>query len=84
MDVVEFVMQVEEDFDMEIDETTSAQLTTVKKLCDYIIETKDPQKTKLNQEIVFNQIKKIIVDLRFNEESEIKMESRFVEDLGWD
>ena len=84
MDTVEFVMQVEEDFEINIDEVTAANIFKIKDICIYILNSKKIEINEENIQRVFCKIKQIILDLGMNEEREIKLTSRFIEDLGWD
>ena len=85
MDTVELAMDVEEKFGINIPDEDAGQLTTVQKLCDYIIDHafEENEKDKKSGE-VFDFVKYVLVE-RFNvPEKNIKLEARFVEDLDLD
>ena len=85
MDTVELVMDIEEKYNLEIKDEETEKLFTVQALCDYILDNGFPEVEKdLNSGEVYEYVCQVLVE-RFNvPRQDIKLESRFVDDLGLD
>ena len=78
------VIFVEEEFDLEMSDAEAAEIFTVQELCQYILNKKYPLTKGEHKEQVFTQIKQILIKAFSIKEQNIKLESRFIEDLGLD
>ena len=84
LEIVEFLMQIEEKLDINIPDEDSNHLLTVGSLCEYIVNKKKAQGEIIHINEVFQRVKKIIDETGYAEDNIIEMESRFIEDLGFD
>ncbi|WDE96329.1 hypothetical protein PQO03_11475 [Lentisphaera profundi] len=84
LDSVEFILQVEEEFDIIIDDGDAEKFRIVKDVVDYILKKKHPQQTDEFHDAVFKKLKNMIHKFVSIKEEEIKLESNFIYDLDFD
>ena len=84
LDSVEFVLQVEEEFDIRIEDGDSETFLIVRDIVEYILKKKYPQQEDEFRNEVFNKIKTMIHNFVGIEEEKIKLESNFIYDLDFD
>lgn len=78
LELVELVLQVEERFEIEVDDAAAAQINRVGELVDFVV----CQRPELNYEEVSPQIKQIIMDLLRVKELEVHAQAHLIRDLG--
>jgi len=79
LDMMDFVMQVEETYGFEIPAEDYEFLKTVSLLCEYI-QKRSPQS---DPAAILETVRKMISENTFIPIAEIKPESRWIEDLGF-
>lgn len=85
MDTVELVMDIEEKYNLDIKDEETEKLFTVQSLCDYILENGFPEEERDSKSgEVYDFVCLILVERFGVPREDIKLESRFVEDLGLD
>lgn len=84
LDSVEFVLQVEEEFGIIIDDGDAERFRIVKDIVDYILKKKYPQQEDEFRHEVFNKMKNMIHNFVGIKEEHIKLESNFISDLDFD
>lgn len=85
MDTVELTMEIEEKYSLDIPDEDANRLITVQMLCDYIIDHAFEENEKDDKSgEVFDCISNILIDRFHVPKENIKLESKFVEDLDLD
>ena len=84
LDTIEMVMQIEEEFSIEVPDVVASELITVGDFAQYLEESTKGMPTDTNYNQACNRIIEILVDdYRVNPKG-ITAKSRFVKDLGLD
>ena len=81
LDGVELIMALEERFDLIVSDTDAATMLTVGAMDDYTIAVLR-KRGHVDEEEVKRQIRKLICSQLCVKESQLKPETRFIQDLG--
>ena len=85
MDTVELAMDIEEKYGLDIKDEDAEKLLTVQALCDYILDNGFPEEERDSKSgEVYDYVCQILVESFGVSREDIKLESRFVDDLGLD
>lgn len=85
LETVELVMSIEEKYGLDIKDEETEKLLTVQSLCDYILDHGFPEEEKDSKSgEVFDFVCQILIEQFHVPREDIKLESRFVDDLGLD
>ena len=85
LETVELVMKIEEKYGLDIKDEETEKLFTVQSLCDYILDNAFPEEEKDSKSgEVFDYVCQILVESFGVSREDIKLKSRFVDDLGLD
>jgi acyl carrier protein len=85
LDSVELVMKVEESYGLAIPDDDAENLTTVEKLRDYVVSAlKKKGRTDLDPQTIFYELRTIICRQLALKPEQVRLESRFVQDLYLD
>lgn len=83
LDVVEFVLEVEDEFQIRIPDDAYADVATVGVLCDWIVVTVERERgERLDRQTVLDRIRRIVCDFMHLPESDVSWDSTFIDDLG--
>ncbi len=85
LDTVEFVIEVEKEFSIEISDDDASGLSLVGKLAEYIVSQTEIQIHQVTSfDIVFTKLQSMLVELYSIPKESILPTSHFVKDLGLD
>lgn len=80
LDLTEFILELEETFDISIPDDDYQQLATVGNLCEYILQ----RKPGLDDDEILASIRRITVDHYHVDPEEVQPHTRWIEDLKLD
>ncbi len=84
LDSVELVIAVEKEFNIEIPDQVAADLDTVQKLFDYVMEQLNQQYPEVDETLVLQDLTRLIVDQLGVKPEQVTLDAHFVNDLRID
>ena len=84
LEIVELVMAVEDHFRVQIDDREAGKMVTCGMLCDHVAGKLRARGDTREVELIWQELKQVIIDQLGVKSDEVTREARFVEDLRAD
>ena len=84
LEIVEIVMALEEEFGVEIDDRDAGKLGRVGEMSDYVARKLRQQGVAVDEEQVWNRVKRIVIEQSGVKSEEVTRQAHFVYDLKCD
>jgi acyl carrier protein len=84
LDTVELLMSFEEEFDIQISDTTAEQVVSVRDVVEFVAAEYERLGRPVDRQDIFERVRKRTVDVSNVDPSQVNLDTTFVEDLRMD